>query len=907
MRTTFSLRVAFLLFLSGILPTHATTYYVATDGDNSNLGDGPDPADAFRTIQHAIDQASYGDIINVAPGIYRETIVIGIGGISGNPANGKLKIQAWDPDHPPTITASLLLDDWDLVTDETKWKELTGWYTADFSTHPHKEKIYVTDLVVNLTPGQQGQSEIYDTVNLVMQSVWDPQADKLIESNTPLIQTRWYGVGGYYPSNVKPFMNEPGTYYYDTAEEKLYVWRSDGEIPGPDFPIEAFGNGGSGPRYHRSPIYSQAPSIHLKGLKFRHSNTTFLGKSGVSLDHDTIVENCDIQWMDWQGLTCKQNCEIINCNISNNGNKAASMGAASQVINCDIIGNNFRLWSGGVEAAGIKFVGDTSAGCVFSGNRFIDNFATALWFDFVDAPVNNRCVIANNFFSGNSGAIDLEDSSGYKVFNNISHDGGIALKRSRDNIVVHNTFVVPDRTWDPPPAVLHVDSSVRVNWLGLKFEYYENGTFSGQPAVTQRDLAIDFVPPTTGAFRNLGGPSDGQSFRWTDQIWLPVTGTYTFWIDSAGPQRLTIDGVVVIDDYDLQTASGVEQSGAFTVQAARWVDISYEVIDPTGGGDTQALLKWATPYWAQPRILRAVEDPSAPTGIANRDVLGELVKTHTTGNVIAYNLLLSRDRDCMISIFRDTDGTDNYHVHDNTYKYNMVWNIGHAIQMNIHPVVPPATVPDSTDDVDAYFTALAESPQVSANIGNRAAEPDFFVGTLPTTGLEPEDFHLKWESPAKDVAGTEFGITTDIFGNTRDSYPDLGAIEISNADTDGDGIADVWEMYYAGNLTTFGASTDYNNDSFSDKVEFERGTNPLSNTSKNITLYANGTMGLSSLDGFSATKTSFIRGPKATITSALNKSLTGDAVRVAGGTYSENVDISSRSISFFLDGNVVLQ
>jgi len=62
------------------------------------------------------------------------------------------------------------------------------------------------------------------------------------------------------------------------------------------------------------------------------------------------------------------------------------------------------------------------------------------------------------------------------------------------------------------------------------------------------DRAISFGG-TFGAFRGLPGPGDGQSFRWSGEIYLPAAGQYTFYIDSNGPQRLTLAGSVLIDDF----------------------------------------------------------------------------------------------------------------------------------------------------------------------------------------------------------------------------------------------------------------------------------------------------------------------------------------------------------------------
>jgi len=50
-------------------------------------------------------------------------------------------------------------------------------------------------------------------------------------------------------------------------------------------------------------------------------------------------------------------------------------------------------------------------------------------------------------------------------------------------------------------------------------------------------------------------------------------------------------------------------------------------------------------------------------------------------------------------------------------------------------------------------------------------------------------------------------------------------------DTDGDGIADYWEILYFGNLTTCNATSDWDGDGVSDYAEYVAGTDPTSKES----------------------------------------------------------------------------
>ena len=55
---------------------NGTNYYVRTDGNDANDGSADDAAHAWLTIEHASDNVSTGDTINVAAGTYDEQVVI---------------------------------------------------------------------------------------------------------------------------------------------------------------------------------------------------------------------------------------------------------------------------------------------------------------------------------------------------------------------------------------------------------------------------------------------------------------------------------------------------------------------------------------------------------------------------------------------------------------------------------------------------------------------------------------------------------------------------------------------------------------------------------------------------------------------------------------------------------------
>jgi len=120
MRKIFSLLIALALVLSfsvvampPVAAAPGTTYYVATGGSDSNGG--TSWLDAWKTIQHAVDNVSSGDTIYVAAGTYNEAVVInkGLTSLTLNGANAGMPgygtrvaetiIQAPDAAHTKAI------------------------------------------------------------------------------------------------------------------------------------------------------------------------------------------------------------------------------------------------------------------------------------------------------------------------------------------------------------------------------------------------------------------------------------------------------------------------------------------------------------------------------------------------------------------------------------------------------------------------------------------------------------------------------------------------------------------------------------------------------------------------------------------------------------------------------------
>ncbi|MET0552667.1 MAG: Calx-beta domain-containing protein [Vicinamibacteria bacterium] len=69
-----SMTAAFATRTDVLAPTGPRTWYVAPTGDDGNVG--TTPAQALRTIQEAANRTAAGDLVSIAPGVYRESVSV---------------------------------------------------------------------------------------------------------------------------------------------------------------------------------------------------------------------------------------------------------------------------------------------------------------------------------------------------------------------------------------------------------------------------------------------------------------------------------------------------------------------------------------------------------------------------------------------------------------------------------------------------------------------------------------------------------------------------------------------------------------------------------------------------------------------------------------------------------------
>ncbi len=155
------------------------------------------------------------------------------------------------------------------------------------------------------------------------------------------------------------------------------------------------------------------------------------------------------------------------------------------------------------------------------------------------------------------------------------------LQRARSDVEVkyalgcehHNTEYLT-----VPSEALSCEMNGQVQ-AGLKGEYFNNVTFSGEPGLTRNDKHIQFQ-------WTLFGPDpeklsyDFWSVRWSGKLTAPESGTFKIGIDGNDGYRLYLDGQLEIDNWTKRTRQVVLTD--FIFEKDREYDLLIEFYEPVG-------------------------------------------------------------------------------------------------------------------------------------------------------------------------------------------------------------------------------------------------------------------------------------------------------------------------------------
>jgi len=345
------------------------TLYVSPDGSDAN--DGKTPATALATLQKGTDMAGPGDTVLAMKGVHTKPFHIQK---SGRP-------DAWITflaEPGAEIRGSEVRKD---------WKKVPGKAAIYYVKRP---RLY-SNHQKSSTPLQIRNEQVFAN-------------DKILS------QVSEYAM-----------LKERGTFYVDDAKERIYICLVGGkdanrekvEVTKNTYAIAVGAKPGQNFwRDEKSEKANRAAYIRIDGFRIRHvSNFTRMAAIQIrGVCHDIIVENCDVQWVNYSGIVangidiyspemkrwihsrCKD-ITIRHCIVSNIGAQAISGSNNDDfLIEYNLMdNNNYKGVSPWAEGGGVK-TGFGGNRIVIRGNVLRNNDNHGIWFDYG----SEDCVFENN-------------------------------------------------------------------------------------------------------------------------------------------------------------------------------------------------------------------------------------------------------------------------------------------------------------------------------------------------------------------------------------------------------------------------------------------------------------------------------------------------------------------------------
>jgi parallel beta-helix repeat protein len=384
-----------LFFCMAAAPAFAKTYYVSPSGNNSNAG--TSAGAPLKTINKALEKVVAGDTVYLRGGTYREQVEVKRSGAAGKPI-----IIAAYPGEIPVIKGSDVVKGW-VRHSGSIWKK-TGWAY-------NSQQVFVD------FDGGHRQS---------LQQIGMP--------------SQYYGTWEY-PTPVGSGLANmaPGRFWYDRGARVLYVQLPDNSDPNAHT-IEA--------SVRWRVLFMHHPYIHVKGLRFRHSNVSAHTQQGAAIEissHSTL-EGVDVQYMDFAGVGfgyLRDNGKLINSNVSNNGSSGVNAVSARNflVSNVTMMSNNTRNFNSNWHAGGFKAASNSYGMVEKSVVGY--NKGPGIWFDHTKSGM--LITVRNNYVHDNGrgeGAIFFEVSNNGLFYNNVvvrNRARGIYISGSNNSRVYNNT------------------------------------------------------------------------------------------------------------------------------------------------------------------------------------------------------------------------------------------------------------------------------------------------------------------------------------------------------------------------------------------------------------------------------------------------------------------------------------
>lgn len=500
----------------------ASEYFVATNGNDS--WDGLSITTAVRTVQRAATLVGPGGTVWIRGGEYREMV-----SATNYGAPGQRIVFAAFGNETPVIKGSDIVTGWTPFTNAV-------WVRAGWAPEPQ---------------------QVFDD-GISLQKIGD-------------LPRMWPGTYTQVGTNQGDMT--PGSFFYDTNASNLYVWLGDHSAPTASV-MEA----STRVFCFFTPSTNENSWFHLKGLRFRHSNTVTVtnGWPAVITGGNSIIEDCDVQWCDFAGISLGPHARALRCIASNNGD--SGMGAMEDffIEGCSVLSNNLRNFNTAWHAGGIKIIPNfwgTVQNCDIGWNR-----GPGLWFDF--CTTNQPIIVRDNYIHDNSGdGLIIEVSKGVTAYHNViarNSPRSIYVSSAESNTFFNNT-IVGGSDW---VGVEMAYEPTRTNELGIAYPM-RNNDFRNNIMYGSRGIA-DLAVTVSDSPLNTNNTSDyncyyGTNNEWQTRLILNRIGSgstaYTnlaAWRAASGMDwhSLSVDPLFLgtsTEDFHLRSEAGAWSNGTWVV------------------------------------------------------------------------------------------------------------------------------------------------------------------------------------------------------------------------------------------------------------------------------------------------------------------------------------------------------
>jgi regulation of enolase protein 1 (concanavalin A-like superfamily) len=149
----------------------------------------------------------------------------------------------------------------------------------------------------------------------------------------------------------------------------------------------------------------------------------------------------------------------------------------------------------------------------------------------------------------------------------------------------------------------HVQVTIGGTPRGLLGEYYNAGSLEWE--ARRIDPQVNFDWQGQAPIEGLGGQN--YSVRWIGEVQPRFSGNYTFYTVAEAGSRLSVDGQVLVEDWN---QGGAERGGVINLQAGQRYHLELEYRQGTGSG--KIALKWSSANQAKEVIPQASLYPAQP-------------------------------------------------------------------------------------------------------------------------------------------------------------------------------------------------------------------------------------------------------------------------------------------------------